>query len=1094
VLEQSAKAREDGPDEGSGGREQGLIELHQIALDAVTHGLSVFDADQRLVLFNRRFVELFDLTPEVVRPGLTMRGLLEHSAERGNFGGRDFASVWRRRAERLAGREAFDEVQDLADGRIMQVSYRPTDNGGWVATYCDITEHRRLESDYQEQVRRFEQALDHMAHGLAMYGPDERLIVCNIRYCEHFLVDPADIRPGIHLYEVLQLFVARGTYAGMTGEELYDVSHRRLIEAGSCDYIRQRSDGRYLSIRNRPMAGGGWVITSEDVTEREVVMEELREQHRRFDAALTNLSLGLCLFDAEQRLTVCNTRYVSMFGADPGVLKPGVSLEAVFEHGIALGLYPGQTVDCLVERRLAAIASGQPGSYDEELGDGRLIEVMISPLPEGGWIGTFEDVTELRRVEAERALAIAEVQEQNLLLDATLESMAEGICVFDQDLRVVVRNTRYLEYYGLHPADCRTGTQLIDLMRLSVARGVHRRGYAPEGVMADFRNWLDAGRDPVLIRRLSGGRVVAVRARPMAKGGWVATFEDITERERATEELNEQYRRFDAALNNMAQGLCMLDQDLKVIVCNRRYLDMYGMSPDVVRPGVTMRDIITHSMARGNFQSLSVDELLDRHAERLRKGEYVTHRHLADGRIFKVVYQPMPHGGWVATHEDVTERHKAEQHIAHMAHHDALTGLPNRVRFRDKMAEGLTAVEAGGKPLAVLCLDLDHFKSVNDTLGHPVGDRLLSAVAERLSKAVRREGTIARLGGDEFAILLRGATPLAAEDLARRLVATVAEPFIVDGQVINTGLSIGIALAPQDGTAADHLMKCADLALYRAKSEGRGMFRFFEPDMSARIQARRALELDLRQALGGGEFHLVYQPQVQAMTGMPSGFEALLRWTHPERGLVPPSEFIPLAEETGLILPIGEWVLRSACLEAARWPEPLKVAVNLSPVQFKNRGLVAMVVQALAQSGLPPHRLELEITEQVLMQDDDVTIAMLHELRALGIRIAMDDFGVGYSSLSYLRSFPFDKIKIDRSFIADIERNKDNVAIVRAMAGLGASLNIETSAEGVETPDQLAIIRSCGCTEVQGYLISAPRPAAEALDLVLRLRPEAAAA
>ena len=396
--------------------------------------------------------------------------------------------------------------------------------------------------------------------------------------------------------------------------------------------------------------------------------------------------------------------------------------------------------------------------------------------------------------------------------------------------------------------------------------------------------------------------------------------------------------------------------------------------------------------------------------------------------------------------------------------------------------------------MAVFYLDLDNFKGVNDTLGHPIGDKLLGIIAERVRGAVGEHDTIARLGGDEFAVLQCGSSVEAAGDLARRLVEMISEPIDIDGQEINSGVSIGIAIAPNDGTAADHLMKCADLALYRAKAEGRATFRFFEPDMDARIQARRALEVDLRRAMQAGEFSLAYQPQIGLAANDLTGMEALLRWTHAERGTVPPSEFIPLAEEMGLIVPLGEWVLREACKEAARWPDTIKVAVNLSPVQFRNRGLVTTVTQALAAARLSPHRLELEITEAVLLQNDEMTVAMLHQLRALGVRISMDDFGTGYSSLSYLRSFPFDKIKIDRSFIKDIDRNRDSAAIIKAIASLGASLGIETTAEGVETEEQLDIVRRAGCTAMQGYLVSKPRPPAELGDLIARFRQESVAA
>src|SRR6476619_6080495 len=712
----------------------------------------------------------------------------------------------------------------------------------------------------------------------------------------------------------------------------------------------------------------------------------------------------------------------------------------------------------------------------------------MGPTPDGGWVTAHEDVTD--RIGYEKAL-----REQNILLDATLDNMSHGLCVFDKDWRVIVRNRRYLDLYGLGSNDAQPGTPLLEMMRQSIDRGMHTAKSA-EKFFADFIKRVTVDREPVSQRRLTSGRLLAVRHEPMENGCWVGTYEDITARERAADDLKEQHRRFDVALNNMAHGLAMFDSDMRIIVCNHRYVEMFGMSPEIVRPGATMREIIEHSVLLGNYRhsNVTADELYTRYVESLKAGEMVVHRHLADGRMIKITHEPMSDGGWVAIYEDITERHRAEEHIAHMARHDALTQLPNRMLLLEKMAEGLARVEANGYAMAVFYLDLDNFKGINDTLGHPIGDRLLGIIAERIRVSVREGDTIARLGGDEFAILQGYSSAEAAAALARRLVDVVSDPIEIDGQDINSGVSIGIALAPDDGTTADHLMKCADLALYRAKAEGRGTFRFFEPDMDARIQARRALDVDLRRALVAGEFSLAYQPQINLAGNDLTAMEALLRWTSAERGSVPPSEFIPLAEETGLIVPLGEWVLREACREAAGWPDPIKVAVNLSPVQFRNRGLVTTVTQALAAARLAPHRLELEITEAVLLQDDEVTVNMLHQLRALGVRISMDDFGTGYSSLSYLRSFPFDKIKIDRSFIKDIDRNRDSAVIIRAIASLGASLGIETTAEGIETAEQLELVRRAGCTEMQGFLASPPRPAAEAAELIARFRRAVAAA
>ena len=412
---------------------------------------------------------------------------------------------------------------------------------------------------------------------------------------------------------------------------------------------------------------------------------------------------------------------------------------------------------------------------------------------------------------------------------------------------------------------------------------------------------------------------------------------------------------------------------------------------------------------------------------------------------------------------------------------DPLTGLADRRMFRERLAAQFAALRRGREPFAVLCIDLDRFKSINDTLGHPIGDALLRKVGERLRKAAREEDVVARLGGDEFALIQTGADqPHAAEALAMRLVDLIGRTYVVDGHMLNIGASVGVAVAPGDGEDADALLKHADLALYRAKADGRGVFRFFETGMDARMQARRSLEIDLRQALALRDFQLAYQPQVNSETGAVVGFEALLRWTHPERGVVSPADFIPVAEEIGLITPIGEWVLRTACAEAATWPEHVSLAVNVSPVQFRGAKLVETVVASLARSGLAPSRLELEITEGALLDNTDTVLAVLNSLRDLGVRISMDDFGTGYSSLSYLQKFPFTKIKIDQSFVRRMDDSPDCSAIVRAVAALGASLGMKTTAEGVETEAQRDRIRAEGCTEIQGFLTGRPMTAAAA--------------
>ena len=450
------------------------------------------------------------------------------------------------------------------------------------------------------------------------------------------------------------------------------------------------------------------------------------------------------------------------------------------------------------------------------------------------------------------------------------------------------------------------------------------------------------------------------------------------------------------------------------------------------------------------------------------------------GLSVSVSHRPMPDGGWVATYEDITERRLAEAQIAHMAHHDALSGLPNRILFRDRLEQEMRRLESQGGWLAVLCLDLDNFKNVNDTLGHPAGDLLLQVVAQRLRGCVREGEMVARLSGDEFAVLQPTPDqPLAAQALAERLVRALSAPYDIDGHRVVISASVGAALAPADGHDADDLLKKADVALYRAKAEGRSCSRFFTPEMQAQLQARLAMEADLRDVLEKRQLELFYQPLFDLREDRVRGFEALLRWRHPERGLVPPDQFIPVAEATGLIVPIGEWVLRQACADAAGWPSDMKVAVNLSPLQFTSPQLSTAVSSALVGAGLAASRLELEVTESVLLQDSGVVLALLHELRGMGLQIALDDFGTGYSSLSYLRSFPFDKLKIDQSFVRGLTGGAGSAAIVDAIVTLASSLGMTTTAEGVETVEQLEQVRRAGCTAAQGYYLGRPRPAAD---------------
>ncbi|CAN7547241.1 EAL domain-containing protein [Bradyrhizobium sp. LjRoot220] len=550
----------------------------------------------------------------------------------------------------------------------------------------------------------------------------------------------------------------------------------------------------------------------------------------------------------------------------------------------------------------------------------------------------------------------------------------------------------------------------------------------------------------------------------------------------ARQRLTLEKQRLDTAVNNMTQGLLLFDSSQRLVICNQRYLDMYGLSAEIIKPGCSFRDVIAHRKQTGSFTG-DIDEYVARVLRDIgqRNAMVIT---TPDGRSVQIVNEPLADGGWVATHEDVTERRRAEERITHLAHYDALTDLPNRTLFHEQLKQELPHV-AAGRQLAVLYIDIDEFKSVNDSFGHMIGDELLKSVAVSLRACVRETDFVARLGGDEFAIVQTGVK--GADEVTRlvhRVYDAIRAPYECLGHQVITDASIGIALAPRDGSDVEQILKNADLAMYAAKAAGRRTHRFFQPEMHAEVRARRMLELDLRQAIVDGGFEVYYQPCVSLQDGRITGCEALLRWRHPERGMISPADFVPVAEETGLINQLGEWVLTTACAEAATWPDDIRLAVNVSPVQFKSGTLAFKVIAALAASGLAASRLELEITEAVLIRDDDAALAVLHQLRAIGVRIALDDFGTGYSSLSYLQRFPFDKIKIDRAFVTDIGEPDGSASIVEAVVNIAAARRMTTTAEGVETEQQRDLLRALGCSEMQGYLFSAPKPAADVRTLL----------
>jgi diguanylate cyclase (GGDEF)-like protein len=543
---------------------------------------------------------------------------------------------------------------------------------------------------------------------------------------------------------------------------------------------------------------------------------------------------------------------------------------------------------------------------------------------------------------------------------------------------------------------------------------------------------------------------------------------------RRSEELHLSNLRFDAALSHMSHGIAMYDAEGHLLIHNRQYEQIWGMNPGELMPGTSVQNIIKLRVERGTYPGTTPVTYLHRHL-RAREARYTEAQTLADGRTIFLTFDPMPGGGWVTTHEDITDREDAAAKIAHMAQHDGLTNLANRSLFMEKLQQ---FIERMPGRFAVHLIDLDLFKEVNDTFGHGVGDQLLCEAAARLKAALPEDAVVARLGGDEFAALhpLKEGGIAEAATLAEVLLRDVQAPYDLEGHNVTVGLCIGVAV-PEAEESSEQIIRHADLALYRAKAEGRNRYRIFERAMEETVQSRRQLALDLQTAIATDGLQAFYQPILDARTLEFRTMETLLRWPHATRGMVPPPEFIALAEEAGLILRLGEWVLRRACRDALNWPESICVAVNVSAIQVTQSDLPALVARVLEETGLPASRLKLEITESVLLSDSSRALAVLHALRDLGLAIALDDFGTGYSSLSYLKMFPFDELKIDKSFIDDIVVHRGCAAIVSATTSLARAFDIVTTAEGVETREQFDLLRAAAVTQVQGYLFGRPAPA-----------------
>jgi diguanylate cyclase (GGDEF)-like protein len=799
----------------------------------------------------------------------------------------------------------------------------------------------------------------------------------------------------------------------------------------------------------------------------------LARTNARFDAALSNMPNGLSMFDANERLLVSNRRYLEMYDLTEEQVKPGTPLSRIVRDYKTAG----------TDFDLDEFAQGAKDRVPHilRLADGRIIKILRTPMQDGGWVATHEDITEKRRAETLLVANTAELKRANDRFDIAISNMSQALCLFDADKRLVISNSRYQEIYRLPDELVRPGTPLNRILQFYEDRGdfgVVNIDHYSQVISAEQKQTYE----PI------DGRKISIHRKPLPDGGWVATHEDITEQKRGEQLLAEKAAeleainlRFDVALNNMSQGLCMFDAEQKVVVSNARYSDIYHLSRDQIKPGTTLAQILEYRREKGtHFAGVAESTYL---TQNVRKGKEV--QELADGRVIAIARHMMANGGWLTTHEDITERARNEERITFLAQHDLLTGLANRALFSEKLDDAAKRLKRHGIPFTVLMLDLDKFKNVNDTLGHPAEDQLLVEVAQRLKSSLRDTDVLARLGGDEFAIIQENEKNQneGAIALALRIIGLIEKPFDVGGDRVGVGASIGIAFAPEHGTDAEALLQKADLALYAVKSSGRNDYRIFQPELTEAADIQKSMEGELREAISRNEFELHYQPVLDLRTRRICGVEAFVRWHHPSKGLLTADRFLPLAESTGLMVPLGAWILQQACIDAAAWPAHIRIAVNISAVQFSKGNLFDLILCALVDSGLSPERLELEIADTALLQKNQAAhLQTIRQLKNLGVSIVLDDCGAGYWSAGYLTGFAFDKIKIDRSVTQGSASRRDCAAVIASTLALAHGLDIATAAKGVENTEQFDALLAAGVDFAQGHLFGRPVPHFE-LDL-----------
>jgi diguanylate cyclase (GGDEF)-like protein/PAS domain S-box-containing protein len=943
-----------------------------------------------------------------------------------------------------------------------------------------------------DELAMYSAMLDHLPVGIAVFDREFRLLAIN-----RLLVDMLDF--PVSMFETdlptlqdLTFFNAmRGEYGAgdpqlQTSERMV-LAHQRLAHR----FQRTRPNGRVFEIIGAPLPNGGFISIYTDITDNKHVEATLREQALYLSSVMDHLPQGISVFDEQLRLKCWNTTFLDVLNLPPESAYPDVPFENLIMVPALRGEYgPGNPVEQVAQRRAMALQF-QAHRFERTRPNGRTHLVEGRPmLMDGhtvGFVTSYTDITDSQRRES----ALLEKTE---LLQTLIDNLPSGVSVYDKEHQLVLMNEQALRLLGFSREMVEQYPDFFELTRLIAQRGEFG-DIDVERFIASLKPKI-ANLVPHRLERIRpNGNVIDVRRAPMPHGGFVTIYSDITEQKTIESELRQQSEVFQTLVDNIPGGVTLFGAELQLLVYNKEYARLLDFPPELFEGRATLERFFRFNAERGEYGIGDAEAQVQQLMARARLGQaHLFKRTRPDGSILEVRGLPLADGSFVTIYTDVTEQHRAAEAIERLAHRDTLTGLANRYTLEARLDQLVADARRHNRRLAVMFLDMDNFKAINDTLGHSIGDQFLCEVARRLSATVRDNDIVARLGGDEFVVVLAELVDTQdATGVAAKIIDSLSQPIVLGPHALRASVSMGICFYPQDGLNRGALMQSADIAMYHAKNAGKGVFHYFDAAMMTVAAKRLELERALREAVVQQQFVLHYQPQLDAASQRATGVEALIRWQKPSGELIPPGEFIPLAEELGLINEIGDWALHTACHTLARWRQrglvDLTVAVNLSAIQLRNPALPQRIADALHASGLPGHALTLEITESVAMQDPQVSIDRLGLIRALGVRLAMDDFGTGYSSLAYLKRLPLDYLKLDRAFVQDLETDSNDAAICAATIGLAHNLGFAVIAEGVETQGQHNYLANLKCDAFQGYYFSRALPEAAAYDwLVSRAR------